>query len=80
VISSVSCSCLAYPQFDVPLFLNQRAIKNGPGIKACLIGPPEALSVLIFFLKWQDRFVYRHRLIAAQDTLQPGISGVLAGY
>ena len=35
------------------LFLNKRAIKNRPGVKACLIGPPEALAVFILFLDWQ---------------------------
>jgi hypothetical protein len=35
------------------LLLNQRAIKNRPGIKACLIGSPEAPSVFILFFDWQ---------------------------
>jgi hypothetical protein len=31
------------------LILNQRAIKNGPGIKACVIRPREKPSMLILF-------------------------------
>jgi hypothetical protein len=34
-------------------FLHQRPLKNGPGIKGCLIGLPEAPAVFIFFLDWQ---------------------------
>jgi hypothetical protein len=38
---------------DFSLFLDQRAIKNRPRVKACLIGPPEAPSVFILFFDWQ---------------------------
>jgi hypothetical protein len=34
------------------LFLDQGTLKDRSGIKASLIGPPEALSVFIFFLNW----------------------------
>lgn len=37
----------------VSLVLSQRGIKNCPIIKACLIGPPPAPAILIFFLDWQ---------------------------
>jgi hypothetical protein len=32
---------------------NQRAFKNGAGIKSCLIGPPEAPPVFILLPDWQ---------------------------
>jgi hypothetical protein len=38
------------PETGILLFLNQGAIKTRPGIKACLIRPPEALAMLILFL------------------------------
>jgi hypothetical protein len=33
--------------------LDQRSLKDRPGIKAHVIGPPEAPSVFILFLNWQ---------------------------
>jgi hypothetical protein len=35
------------------LFLHQRPVKNGPGVKSCVIGPPQAPAVFILFLEWQ---------------------------
>jgi hypothetical protein len=35
------------------LFLDQRTLKDRPGIKLRLLGPPETPSVFIFFLNWQ---------------------------
>jgi hypothetical protein len=32
------------------LFFIQRTLKDRPGIKACLIGPPQAPSVFSFFV------------------------------
>ena len=33
------------------LFRDERSVKNRPGIKACVIGPPETPSISIF-LDW----------------------------
>jgi hypothetical protein len=41
------------PNTPASLFVHQRFIKNGPGIKACVIGPPEAPAVFIFLPDWQ---------------------------
>jgi len=45
---------IANPRFDAGLFLNQRTLKDRPGIKTCVIGPPETPPVFILFL---DRHV-----------------------
>jgi hypothetical protein len=41
------------PNTPASLFVHQRSIKNGPGIKACVIGPPKAPVVFIFLLDCQ---------------------------
>jgi hypothetical protein len=35
------------------LFLDQRTLKDRPGIKACLIGSPQTPPVFNLFLNWQ---------------------------
>jgi hypothetical protein len=32
---------------------HERSLKNRPGIKSCLIGPPKAPAVFIFLLDWK---------------------------